>query len=320
MGEIMRALITGITGQDGSYLAELLLEKGYQVHGIIRRSSSISTDRIDHIFNDLHLHYGDLTDYNSLQHILSESKPDEVYNLGAMSHVRTSFDIPIYTSMATGLGTLNMLEAIAHYDHIKFYQASSSELFGSVREIPQTELTPFYPRSPYGVAKQFAYWSTVNYREAYGMFACNGILFNHESPRRGETFVTQKIVKAAVRILRKQQDKLILGNLNAIRDWGYAKDYVEAMHLMMQQDKADDYVIATGHVHTVKDFVEETFNYLGLDWTKYIVIDERYFRPTEVDLLQGDPSKAKAVLGWEPKVKFEELVRIMVDAELTNNE
>jgi GDPmannose 4,6-dehydratase len=311
-----RALITGITGQDGSYLAELLLEKGYEVHGIIRRSSSFNTGRIDHIFDNLHLHYGDLTDSCSLLNILFISKPDEVYNLGAQSHVRTSFDIPVYTAMATGLGTLNLLSAVKDYGDTKFYQASSSELFGSVREIPQTELTPFYPRSPYGVAKQFAYWSTVNYREAYGMFACNGILFNHESPRRGETFVTQKVVKAAVRILRKQQDKLLLGNLNAIRDWGYAKDYVEAMYLMMQQDKADDYVIATGHVHTVKDFVEETFNYLGLDWTKYVGIDERYFRPTEVDLLQGDPSKAKAVLGWEPKVEFKELVKIMVDAEL----
>lgn len=311
-----RALVTGCTGQDGSYLCELLLEKGYEVHGIIRRSSSFNTQRIDHIFDNLHLHYGDLTDSCSLRNILSIAKPDEVYNLGAQSHVRTSFDIPVYTAMATGLGTLNLLSAVKDYGEAKFYQASSSELFGSVREIPQTELTPFYPRSPYGVAKQFAYWSTVNYREAYGMFACNGILFNHESPRRGETFVTQKIVKAAVRILRKQQDKLLLGNLNAIRDWGYAKDYVEAMYLMMQQDKADDYVIATGHVHTVKDFVEETFNYLGLDWTKYVGIDERYFRPTEVDLLQGDPGKAKAVLGWEPKVKFEELVRIMVDAEL----
>lgn len=312
-----RALITGVTGQDGSYLAELLLEKGYEVHGIVRRSSSFNTGRIDHIFDDLHLHYGDLTDVNSLRHILSISKPDEVYNLGAQSHVRVSFELPVYTAEATGLGALNILEAVKDYGNVKFYQASSSELFGKVLETPQRETTPFYPRSPYGVAKQFAYWSTVNYREAYNMFACNGILFNHESPRRGDTFVTQKIVKAAVRIDRGEQDKLVLGNLDAKRDWGYAKDYVEAMYLMMQQDKPDDYVIATGEPHTVREFVETVFDYLGHNnWQRFIKIDPRYYRPTEVDILQGDASKAKRQLGWEPKVKFEELVRIMIDAEL----
>lgn len=312
-----RALITGITGQDGSYLAELLLEKGYEVHGIIRRSSSFNTGRIDHIFNSLSLHYGDLTDVNSLRHILSVAKPDEVYNLGAQSHVRTSFDIPVYTAEATGLGALNMLEAVKDYGDAKFYQASSSELFGKVVETPQTEQTPFYPRSPYGVAKQFAYWSTVNYREAYGLFASNGILFNHESPRRGETFVTQKIVKAAVKIDRGQQDKLFLGNLDAKRDWGYAKDYVEAMYLMMQQPKPDDYVIATGETHTVREFANAVFNYLGYyHGQRFIEVDPKYYRPAEVDLLLGDASKAKRQLGWEPKVKFEELVRIMVDAEL----
>jgi GDPmannose 4,6-dehydratase len=311
-----RALVTGCTGQDGSYLCELLLEKGYEVQGIIRRSSSFNTGRIDHIFNDLHLHYGDLTDANSLRHIVQESKPDEVYNLGAQSHVRVSFETPVYTGMTTGLGTLNMLEAVKDYGNAKFYQASSSELFGKVIETPQTERTPFYPRSPYGVAKQFAYSSTINYREAYQMFACNGILFNHESPRRGDTFVTQKIVKAAVRILRGKQDKLILGNLDAKRDWGYAKDYVEAMWLMLQQPKPDDYVIATGEMHQVWEFAKEAFQYLDLDWRNYVLTDEKYFRPTEVDLLLGDASKAKRQLGWEPKVKFKELVKIMVDAEL----
>jgi GDPmannose 4,6-dehydratase len=312
-----RALVTGCTGQDGSYLCELLLEKGYEVHGIIRRSSSFNTSRIDSIFHSLHLHYGDLTDANSLRHIVQESKPDEVYNLGAQSHVRTSFDIPVYTSEATGLGALNMLEAVKDGGRAKFYQASSSELFGKVVETPQSERTPFYPRSPYGVAKQFAYWSTVNFREAYNMFTCNGILFNHESPRRGDTFVTQKIVKAAVRIDRGEQNKLLLGNLDAKRDWGYAKDYVEAMYLMMQQDEPDDYVIATGETHTVREFAAAVFNYLGyFHWERFIEIDPRYYRPAEVDLLLGDASKAKQKLGWEPKVKFEELVRIMVDAEL----
>lgn len=317
MGEIVRALITGITGQDGSYLAEFLLEKGYEVHGIIRRSSSFNTSRIDSIFHRLHLHYGDLTDANSLRHIVQMVQPDEVYNLGAQSHVRTSFDIPVYTAEATGLGALNMLAAVKDYGNAKFYQASSSELFGKVQEIPQDESTPFHPRSPYGIAKQFAYWSTVNYREAYNMFACNGILFNHESPRRGETFVTQKIVKAAVRIDRGQQEYVTLGNLDAIRDWGYAKDYVEAMYLMLQQPQPDDYVIATGRVHTVRDFVKEVFDYLNMGpWELYVRFDQKYFRPAEVDLLQGDASKAKRQLGWEPKVKFKELVKIMVEAEL----
>lgn len=312
-----RALITGITGQTGSYLAELLLEKGYEVHGIIRRSSSFNTSRIDSIFHRLHLHYGDLTDSNSLRHIMLVANPDEVYNLGAQSHVRTSFDIPIYTAEATGLGALNMLEAVKDTCDAKFYQASSSELFGKVVETPQSERTPFYPRSPYGVAKQFAYWSTVNYREAYGMFACNGILFNHESPRRGDTFVTQKIVKAAVNIFKGHQNYLVLGNLEAKRDWGYAKEYAEAMYLMLQQPQPDDYVIATGETHTVKEFVKETFLWLGIvDWERYVKFDQRYFRPAEVDLLQGDASKAKRQLGWEPKVKFKELVKLMVDAEL----
>jgi GDPmannose 4,6-dehydratase len=315
-----RALITGITGQDGSYLAELLLEKGYEVHGIIRRSSSFNTSRIDSIFHSLRLHYGDLTDANSLRHILQESKPDEVYNLGAQSHVRTSFDIPVYTGQATGLGALNMLEAVKDYGNAKFYQASSSELFGKVQEVPQTEKTPFYPRSPYGIAKQFAYWSTVNYREAYNMFACNGILFNHESPRRGETFVTQKIVKAAVRIVHMvgPKPRLLLGNLDAKRDWGYAKDYVEAMYLMMQRSVPDDYVIATGETHTVLEFLEETFGQLGLTWQDYVDIDPKYYRPAEVDILQGDASKAKRLLGWAPKVKFKELVQLMIAAECTN--
>lgn len=311
------ALITGVTGQDGSYLAELLLEKGYSVHGIIRRSSSFNTSRIDSIFHRLHLHYGDLTDANSLRHIVQESKPDEVYNLGAQSHVRASFDIPVYTGMATGLGALNMLEAVKDYGHAKFYQASSSELFGKVKEIPQDELTPFHPRSPYGIAKQFAYWSTVNYREAYGLFACNGILFNHESPRRGETFVTQKIVKAAVQISRGKQEYLTLGNLDARRDWGYAGDYVEAMWLMLQQPKPDDYVIATGETHSIREFLEIAFKSVHIDrWQDHVKIDPKYFRPTEVDILLGDASKAKMKLGWQPKVKFEALIRYMIAEEL----
>lgn len=312
----MKALITGITGQDGSYLAELLLEKGYEVHGIIRRSSSFNTSRIDPIFHRLHLHYGDLTDANSLRHIVQESQPDEVYNLGAQSHVRVSFETPVYTGMATGLGALNMLEAVKDYGKAKFYQASSSELYGKVVEVPQDEMTPFYPRSPYGIAKQFAYWSTVNYREAYNLFACNGILFNHESPRRGETFVTKKVVRAAVQIMQGKQDRLLLGNLDAKRDWGYAKDYVEAMYLMLQQPNPDDYVIATGETHTIKEFVQETFAYLSMEWSRYVRLDEKYFRPTEVDILLGDASKAKRLLKWEPKVKFKQLVRLMVDAEL----
>jgi GDPmannose 4,6-dehydratase len=310
----MKALITGITGQDGSYLAELLLSKGYEVHGIIRRSSSFNTGRIDHIFDDLQLHYGDLTDASSLRTIVDTVKPDEVYNLGAQSQVRTSFDIPVYTAESAGIGALNMLVAVKGKG-IKFYQASSSELYGKVMETPQTETTPFYPRSPYGIAKQFAYWSTVNYRESYGTFACNGILFNHESSRRSETFVTRKITKAAARIYRGEQKVLWLGNLDAKRDWGYAKDYVEAMYLMMQQPVADDFVIATGETHSVSEFLDEAFGYLNLNWHDYVRIDERYFRPAEVDLLLGDASKAKRVLGWQPKTTFKELVRIMVEAE-----
>jgi len=311
----MNALITGITGQDGSYLAELLLEKGYEVHGMVRRASTINTSRIDHIFGDLELHYGDLTDSNSMQRIVEAVAPDEVYNLGAQSHVRTSFDIPEYTAEATGLGTLRLLEICRGRD-IKFYQASSSELYGKVQETPQSETTPFYPRSPYGVAKLHSFWSVVNYRESYDMFACNGILFNHESPRRGETFVTRKIVKAAVRIKRDLQRKLALGNLDAKRDWGYAKDYVEAMWLMLQKPKADDYVIATGETHSVREFLDEVFGYLNLDWKAFVEIDPKYFRPAEVDLLQGDATKAKNELGWEPKVRFRELARLMVDAEM----
>ena len=309
------ALITGITGQDGSYLAELLLEKGYEVHGILRRSSSFNTGRINHIFDRLHLHYGDLTDGRSLDNILNVTPFDEVYNLGAQSHVRTSFDIPEYTGDVDALGTLRLLDAIKGRG-IKFYQASSSELFGKVLETPQTELTPFYPRSPYGVAKQYAYSMTVNYRESYQMFACNGILFNHESPRRGETFVTRKITKAAARIKLGKQDKLFLGNLDAKRDWGYAPEYVEGMWRMMQQDKPDDFVLATGYTWTIRDFLDVAFGVLDLDWRKYVEIDSRYFRPTEVDLLVGDASKAKRVLGWQAKTMMPELARIMVDADL----
>ena len=316
-----KALITGITGQDGSYLAELLLEKGYEVHGIIRRSSSINTKRIDHIFDRLNLHYGDLTDASSLQNLVDDINRNadylETYNLGAQSHVRVSFEIPSYTAMATGIGTLNLLEAlrIVGPRDGRFYQASSSEMFGSALP-PQDESTRFQPRSPYGVAKTFAYYTTINYREAHNMFACNGILFNHESPRRGETFVTKKIVKAAVKIYRGEQTKLLLGNLDARRDWGYAKDYVEAMYLMMQQQKSSDYVIATGETHTVREFLDETFSLLGLDWHQYVGIDSRYFRPSEVDVLQGDATKAKLLLGWEPKVKFKQLVLLMVEEEL----
>jgi len=315
-----KALITGITGQDGSYLAELLLNKGYEVHGIIRRSSSFNTGRIDHIFGDLRLHYGDLTDGNSLNRIIGNSSFDEVYNLGAQSHVRTSFDIPDYTSTVDALGTLRLLEAVRQYGVPKFYQASSSELFGKTLEVPQNEETPFYPRSPYGVAKQFAYWMTVNYRESYDMFACNGILFNHESPRRGETFVTRKIVNALVRILKGSKEKLALGNLEAKRDWGYAKEYVEAMWLMMQHNAPDDFVIATGETHSVRDFLNEVSDFLGFDWKDHVVVDAKYYRPAEVDLLLGDASKAKRLLGWEPKIKFKELVRIMVKAELRGKE
>ena len=310
-----KALVSGASGQDGSYLCELLLSKGYEVHGIIRRHSTPSTGRIDHIFDQLHLHYGDVTDASSTSNIIDAVKPDEIYHLAAQSHVRTSFDIPVYTAQAVAIGTLNILEAIKGRG-IKFYQASSSELYGGIYAEATNETTPFHPRSPYAAAKLFAYNMAVNYREAYGLFACNGILFNTESPRRGETFVTKKIVKAAVRIQRGLQDKLFLGNLDARRDFGFAGDYVKAMHLMLQQDKPDDYVIATGIAHSIRDFLDAAFGYLNLDWTKYVETDPRLFRPTEVDVLIGNASKAKRVLGWEPKVKFQELVTMMVEAEL----
>ncbi len=318
-----KALITGITGQDGSYLVELLLEKGYQVWGLIRRSSSFHTGRIDHLYKDPHeetklrLIYGDLTDGGNLSTMINDIQPDEVYNLGAQSHVRVSFDMPIYTVNTDALGTLRLLEAIRScHKPVKFYQASSSEMYGKVVETPQTEKTPFYPRSPYGCAKVYSFWQTVNYREAYNLFACNGILFNHESPRRGETFVTRKITRAVTRIKLGLQDKLYLGNMDAKRDWGYAGDYVEAMWLMLQHDKPDDYVIATGESHSVREFVEEVFRYLDMDWQQYVDIDKRYFRPSEVDFLQGDSSKARKILKWEPKVSFQELARIMTDADM----
>jgi GDPmannose 4,6-dehydratase len=319
-----RALITGITGQDGSYLAELLLAKDYEVHGIIRRSSSFNTDRLSAIYQDPHtpnarlrLHYGDLTDGSALNQLLKTVLPDEIYHLGAQSHVRVSFDIPEYTGDVTGLGALRILDAIRESGvKTKFYQASSSEMFGKVMETPQKETTPFYPRSPYGCAKLYAYWLTVNYREAYGLFACNGILFNHESPRRGETFVSRKISRAVARIKAGLDNALYLGNLDARRDWGFAPEYVEAMWKMLQQAEPDDYVIATGETHTVREFVEEAFGHVGLDWQKYVKIDPHYFRPTEVDLLVGDATKAREKLGWQPKVKFKDLVRIMVDADL----
>ena len=321
-----KALITGITGQDGSYLAELLLEKGYEVHGIIRRSSSFNTERIDHLYKDPHindvkmfLHYGDLSDSSNLSRLLEKIEPDEIYNLAAQSHVRVSFDMPEYTADVVGLGTIRILDAIKETQiKTKFYQASTSELYGKVVETPQTEKTPFYPRSPYACAKLYSYWITVNYRESYDMYACNGILFNHESPRRGETFVTKKITHAIARILNKEQDKLYLGNLDSKRDWGYAKDYVEAMWLMLQQDKADDYVIATGETHSVREFLDEAFGLVGLDWKKYVEIDPRYYRPAEVDLLLGNPAKAKEKLGWKPKTTFKELVRIMLEYDLKN--
>ena len=318
-----KALITGITGQDGSYLTEFLLKKGYEVWGIIRRSSSFHTGRIDHLYKDPHekprlkLVYGDLTDGSNLSAIINEVKPDEVYNLGAQSHVRVSFDMPIFTVNTDALGTLRLLEAVRLSNKpVKFYQASSSEMYGKVVEIPQTEKTPFYPRSPYACAKAYSFWQTLNYREAFGLFVCNGILFNHESPRRGETFVTRKITRAATRIKCGLQDKLYLGNLEAKRDWGYAGDYVEAMWLMLQQERSDDYVIATGESHSVKEFLEEVFDYLDLDWKKYVEIDSRYFRPSEVDFLQGDASKAKRILGWEPKVSFKALAKMMTDADM----
>jgi len=318
------ALISGITGQDGSFLTELLLEKGYDVYGIIRRSSSFNTDRIDHLYQDPHekgtrlrLLYGDLNDSSSLNTILRQVQPDEIYNLGAQSHVRVSFDIPEYTAEVTGLGTVRFLEAIREAGiRPKFYQASSSELYGKVVETPQTETTPFHPRSPYGCAKAYAYYITMNYREAYGLFACNGILFNHESERRGETFVSRKITRAATRIKLGLQEKLFLGNLDARRDWGYAKDYVEAMWLMMNAEEPDDYVIATGETHSVRDFLEKAFGHLDLDWQKYVEIDPRYYRPAEVDLLIGDAGKARRVLGWQPTVAFDDLVKLMVDHDL----
>ena len=318
-----KALITGITGQDGAYLTELLLEKGYEVHGIIRRSSSFNTGRIDHLYQDPHeaprlrLIYGDLSDASCLSAILARVQPDEVYNLGAQSHVRVSFDCPEYTGDVTGLGTVRLLEAIRQSDlRPRFYQASSSELYGKVREVPQRETTPFYPRSPYACAKAYAFHVTVNYREAYGLHASNGILFNHESPRRGETFVTRKITRGLARIKHGLQDKLFLGNLDARRDWGYAGDYVRAMWLMLQQPEPDDYVIATGEAHSVRELLDVAAARLELDWTKHVEIDPRYFRPSEVDLLLGDATKARTRLGWEPTVGFEELVRRMVDADL----
>jgi GDPmannose 4,6-dehydratase len=318
-----KALITGITGQDGSYLAELLLEKGYEVHGLIRRASTFNTDRIDHLYTDLHdpearmyLHYGDLSVSGQLTDLLHEIKPEEVYHLGAQSHVRVSFDMPEYTGDVTGIGTLRMLEAIRKTGiKTKFYQASSSEMFGAAPP-PQSETTPFQPQSPYAVAKVYAYYIVKNYREAYKLFACNGILFNHESPRRGETFVTKKITRAAARIKHGLQDKVYLGNLEAKRDWGFAGDYVEAMWLMLQQDKPDDYVVATGETHSVREFAEKVFSRLGLDWQKHVEIDKRYFRPSEVDVLLGDSSKAMRILKWQPKVSFEGLIDLMLNADL----
>jgi len=311
-----RAFITGITGQDGSYLAEILLEKGYEVYGMIRRSSSFNTARVDHIFGEIELVFGDLTDGSVLNQLMRTIRPDEVYNLGAQSHVRVSFDVPEYTADADAMGTLRLLDAIREEGvQCRFYQASSSEMFGQAVEIPQRETTPFHPRSPYGVAKVFSYWITRNYREAYGMYAVNGILFNHESPRRGPTFVTRKITRAVGAILRGEQDDLRLGNLEARRDWGFARDYMEGAWMMLQADEPDDYVLATGETHSVEDFLEEAFAYAGLDWHDYVKIDPRYFRPSEVDILIGDYSKAKEQLGWEPAVRFQELVRMMVDAD-----
>ena len=319
-----KALITGITGQDGSYLAEFLLAKGYEVFGVIRRASTFNTGRIDHLYQDPHqpnarlrLVYGDLGDSSALNQIIKTIQPDEVYNLAAQSHVRTSFEIPEYTADVTGTGTLRLLEAIRQTRvDTKFYQASSSELFGQVRETPQRESTPFNPRSPYACAKAFAFYATVNYREAHGIFACNGILFNHESPRRGETFVTRKITRAVAEILAGRQHKLYLGNLDAKRDWGYAADYVRGMWLMLQHPEPDDYVLATGETHSIREFLDEAFSHAGLDWREFVETDPRYFRPTEVDLLMGDASKARRKLGWEPTATFKELVRMMVEADI----
>jgi GDPmannose 4,6-dehydratase len=319
-----KALITGITGQDGSYLADLLLAKGYEVHGIIRRASTFNTSRIDHLYQDPHvngvklfLHYGDLADSVHLVKLLYELKPDEIYNLGAQSHVRVSFDIPEYTSDVTAVGTIRILEAIREAGvRARFYQASSSEMYGKVQAVPQTETTPFWPRSPYAVAKVFGFWATVNYRESYGLHASNGILFNHESPRRGETFVTRKITRAVARIKAGIDTALYLGNLDAKRDWGYAPEYVEGMWRILQQDGPDDYVLATNETHTVREFVEHAFGHAGLDWKEFVKFDPRYERPAEVDLLIGNPAKSKEKLGWEPKVRFKELVEIMVDADI----
>lgn len=319
-----KALITGITGQDGSYLADLLLAKGYEVHGIIRRASTFNTTRIEHLYQDPHvhgvrlfLHYGDLSDSVNLVKLLYELRPDEIYNLAAQSHVRVSFDIPEYTADITGVGAIRILEAVREAGvHTRYYQASSSEMYGKVQEVPQTEKTPFWPRSPYAVAKVYAYWATVNYRESYGIHASNGILFNHESPRRGETFVTRKITRAVARIKRGLQKELFLGNLDAKRDWGYAPEYVEGMWRMLQSDKPDDYVLATNETHTVREFVREAFGSVDLDWEQYVKYDARYERPAEVDLLIGDPAKAKAQLDWEPTTRFHGLVKLMVEADL----
>jgi GDPmannose 4,6-dehydratase len=328
MTEQKRALITGITGQDGSYLSEFLLDKGYEVHGIIRRTSTFNTDRIDHIYEDPHregarlfLHYGDLTDGTTLRRIIEEVQPIEIYNLGAQSHVRVSFDSPEYTADSVGMGTLRLLEAIRDYQQrtgikVRFYQAGSSEMYGLVQAVPQSETTPFYPRSPYACAKVYAHWQTINYRESYDMFACNGILFNHESPRRGETFVTRKITMAVARIMAGKQKKIFMGNLDSKRDWGYAKDYVRAMWAMLQQDEADDYVISTNETHTVREFLDLAFGYANLDWKEFVEFDQRYLRPSEVDLLIGDSTKARTKLNWEPSVTFEQLVSLMVEADL----
>jgi GDPmannose 4,6-dehydratase len=319
-----KALITGITGQDGSYLAELLLEKGYEVHGIIRRASTFNTGRLETIYQDPHqsgkrlfLHYGDLSDGSSLARLLGKIAPEEIYNLAAQSHVRVSFDAPEYTADITGTGTVRLLEAIRETGiKPRFYQASSSEMFGLVQEVPQKETTPFYPRSPYGCAKVFSYWLVVNYRESYGLHASNGILFNHESPRRGETFVTRKITRAVAHIKNGLQKKLYLGNIDAKRDWGYAKEYVEAMWLMLQQPQPDDYVVATNETHSVREFLEHAFDHVGLNWKEYVEFDARYVRPAEVDLLIGDYTKARTKLGWEPKTRFPDLVKLMVDADM----
>jgi GDPmannose 4,6-dehydratase len=318
-----KALITGITGQDGSYLADLLLEKGYEVHGIVRRNSTIFRSRLEHLYDvhkdkDLFLHYGDLSDGTNISRLLYEIRPQEIYNLAAQSHVRISFDIPAYTADVTGVGVVRLLEAIKDSGiHTRFYQASSSEMYGKVREVPQTEDTPFHPRSPYACAKVYAHYQTMNYRESYDMFACNGILFNHESPRRGENFVTRKITKGVAEIKAGKRDKIMLGNLEAKRDWGYAKEYVEAMWLMLQHGTPDDYVIATGETHTVKEFLDVAFSHVGLSWQDHVGFDERFLRPAEVDELIGDYSKAKEKLGWEPKTSFKDLVGLMVDADLS---